>query len=56
MKDHLDKVFPKEELKDEDDDEEEIDIESLTNDILSRDEIRKAIMDVLRSRLKSILK
>ena len=56
MKDHLDKVFPKEELKEEDDDEEEIDIESLTNDILSRDEIRKAIMDVLRSRLKSILK
>lgn len=55
MKDHLEKVFPKKELKEEDDDNE-IDIETLTDDILSREEIRKAIMNVLKSRLKSLLK
>ena len=57
MKDHLEKVFPKKDIKEDDNDEEiDIDIESLTDDILSREEIRKAIMDVLKSRLKSLLK
>ena len=50
MKDHLDKVLPKEELKEEDD--EEIDIELLTDNILSNAGVRKAIMNVLKSKLK----
>lgn len=52
MKDHLEKVLPKEELKEEEDDEEEIDIEALAEAILSNNGVRKAIMNVLKSKLK----
>lgn len=52
MKDHLEKVLPKEELKDEEDDDEEIDIEALTDSILSNSGVRKAIINVLKSKLK----
>lgn len=50
MKDHLEKVYPKEELSENE--EEEIDIELLTDSILSNSGVRKAIMNVLKSKLK----
>ena len=51
MKEHLEKVYPKEELS-ENEDKEEIDIELLTDSILSNSGVRKAIMNVLKSKLK----
>ena len=51
MKDHLEKVYPKEELS-EDAEETDIDIELLTDSILSNSGVRKAIMNVLKSKLK----
>lgn len=50
---HLEKNLPKEELSENEEEEiDEIDIESLTDSILSNSGVRKAIMNVLKSKLK----